>query len=103
MKAKTKILDSDDFCKLSDNKKKKLIGAKVQTEFLGVGTVAKTDKGRIMVRVTVKCCSGKHRRSAYLTDAFTTGDLANVYSKKGEYSGNLGNDVFKFCDCKHNS
>ncbi|MDP2692788.1 MAG: hypothetical protein Q8O88_04080 [bacterium] len=97
---KNKVMDSRKFCGLSENKQRKLIGEKVESLHFGVGIVSETDDERIMIKVSVKCSTGKCKRDIYLTDAFTTGDLGNVYNKKGEYQGNVGNDVFYFCNCK---
>ncbi len=97
---KKEPMDSTKFMELSDNKKKKLIGEKVETLQLGIGKAALTDDGRVMVKVNVKCRSGKHKRAVYLTDAFTTGDLSAVYDKAGKRHGDLGNNIFHFCNCK---
>lgn len=94
------VLDSYKFSELSERKKQMLLGAKVETLHFGIGTVAMTDNKKVMIKKIVKCNAGKHKKTIYLSDAFTTGDLSNVYNKKGEYEGNFGNDIFNICNCK---
>ena len=97
---KDKIWDSYEFYSLSESKQKKLLGAKIAVDYFGYGT-AFLIKDRVMVKVYIKCKTRKHKRAIYLTDAFTTGDLGNVYDSRGIYQGNIGNDCFKvFCECK---
>lgn len=100
MKKQTdKSLDSYSFMGYPESKQKKLLGKKIKTDFFGVGVAVKTDDNRIMVKVIVRCSTKKHQITIYLTDYAVTGDLGNVYNKKGMYQGNVNNSYFKFCNC----
>lgn len=39
----------------------------------------------------VKC--GKQTRYGYFTDAWTTGDLANIFNEDGRWIGDMSNNV----------
>lgn len=93
-------MDADKFDELTQIKKKKLIGQKVQTDCFGTGIVAQIDDGRIMLRKRVNLRCGKHYYTVFLTSAWSRGDFANVYNKKGEYLGNLRDNVFTCNKCQ---
>lgn len=101
METKIKTLTPYDFSK--STRKGRLLGRKVDTLTNGIGIVSKNGDGRIMVRIKQSCRCGRKKYFLYLTDAWTTGDLANVYNKKGQYLGNMRDEypVCEDCLCKN--
>lgn len=102
MPIKKGILTADEFDKISDLEKRKYVGRKVDTgdAGFGIGIVERTDTGRTMVQVKATLCEKKHKKTIYLTSAWSNGDLANVYNKQGQYLGNLRDNVFRCPKCR---